>query len=416
MSDSNSSPLASRPISAGMFDDWSRLLRDTDRRGFLQACTEAEADDERLQAVLIRYFATWRTNLMGDDLSRLQKLAASERIRDCVKVICVEDDFDYIVEDEPDDYEEVMELYERFNYKPILIWPRHEYGQVVTEALGIELLKSVLVAKQLRPDRIEIKDKGHNRRCSNPEAAGVFARNILDGADLAIKAFNVNIEWATTTIIVAELSPEYQGQGMGLSNLHSARLILRESLRLRLDSYWANQILYHAPALKELKLSFWLPSGMIIYMGAPWIIEHPPLLKLEKLEISDVHLSIQNVMAILGESQQSLKSISLTTITLVRDSTWRELLTRIASEFPHLTWFRIALIREGYRDHFQVVFPGLKNDSVLGEPYKNGLILVEKGPVDNRRISGVEYGGPHAKHVLKILAEHARWICPSNNL
>ncbi|PQE09825.1 Ribosomal S8 protein [Rutstroemia sp. NJR-2017a BBW] len=401
MSDSNSSSLASQPISANMFDDWSRLLRDTDRRKFLEACTEAEADDERLQAVLIRYFATWRTNLMGDDLSRLQMLAACERIRDCVKVVCVEDDFDYIVEDEPDDYEE------------ILIWPRHEDGQVVTEALGIELLKSVLVAKQLRPDRIEIKDKGHNRKPSDPEAAALFAHKILDGADLALTAFSVNMEWATTTIIAAELSPEHQGQGMGLSILHSAKVILR----YRLDSYWANQILYHAPALKELNLSFWRPSRGIIYLGAPLIIDHPSLLKLERLEIGDVQLSIQNVMAILGQSQQSLKSISLTMITLVMDSTWLELLTRIASEFPHLTWFRIASIRQGPgNDQFQVVFPGLKNDSVLGEPYRNGLILIERGPVDNRRMPGVEYGGPHAHHVLKILAEHARRLGQSNNV
>jgi hypothetical protein len=399
--------------SAGMFDDWSRLLRDTDRRKFLQACTEAEADDERLQAVLSRYFSTWRTNLMGDDLSRLQMLAACERIRDCVKVVCVEDDFDYIDDDDPEDLEEVIELYERFNYNPILIWPRHEDGQIVTEALGIELLNSVLVAKQLRPD---IKDKGNNSRPSDPEAAGFFARNILDGADLALKAFSVNMEWPTTTIIVAELSPEDQGQGMGLSILHSAKLMVRNYARYRLDSYWANQILYHAPALKELKLSFWQPRGMEFW-EATLIIDHPSLLKLERLEISGVCLSIQNVMAILGESQQSLKGISLTGIELVGDSTWLELLTRIASEFPHLTWFRIAFIRQWPgNDQFQVVFPGLKNDSVLGEPYRNGLILVEKGPVDNRRMSGVEYGGPHAHHVLKILAEHARRLGQSNNV
>jgi hypothetical protein len=103
--------------------------------------------------------------------------------------------------------------------------------------------------------------------------------------------------------------------------------------------------------------------------GAPSIINNPSLLKLEKLDISRTKLSVQNVMAILGKSEQSLKSISFSQITLVTDSPWPELLTRIGNEFPHLTWFKIINIGQGSNGQFRVTFPGLEKDSVVGDPY-----------------------------------------------
>ncbi|PQE24864.1 Ribosomal S8 protein [Rutstroemia sp. NJR-2017a BVV2] len=391
-----------------MVDDWSNLLPDADRTAFLEACIGAGQDDGSLQTVLSRYFSTWKTSLMAEDLIKLQTLATCEQIGDCVRVICVEDDFESLY------YEDDGQLAcEQGDIRPertlpsrsSVIWPRHEDGQVAAEALGVGLLKSMFATKQLRPDRIEIRDKRTQLEPSDPETAALFARNILDGADLAIKAFSVRTEWGTTTIIVAELSPEHQGQGTGLSILHSAQLCLRR--RRKLDSYWANQIFFHALALKELSLSFWQPPRGIVYMGEPLIMEHPSLLKLEKLDISGARLSMQNVMAILGKSEQSLKGISFRVTTLVTDSTWRELLTRIANGFPQLTWFRIGSVGQGPIGQFQVTFRGLENESVVGKPYRSGLRLVQRGPVDNRRIPGVEYEGPHANHVLRIVAEHA---------
>src|ERR1700732_504146 len=112
MSDLNPSPPAPRLVSAGMVDEWSHLLPGPERSAFVGACTEAGADDGRLQSILGRYFSTWKTSLMADDLSRLQMLATYVQIRDYVKVICLEDNSDEFEETSPSESS--------------AIWPRHE--------------------------------------------------------------------------------------------------------------------------------------------------------------------------------------------------------------------------------------------------------------------------------------------------
>lgn len=388
MSDLNLSQPAPRLVSAGVVDKWSNLLPVPDRSAFVGACTEAEANDERLQAVLSRYFSTWKTSLMADDLSMLQMLATYVQIRDCVKVICLEDD--------SDEFEETSSPSESS-----AIWPRHEDGQVVAEALGVGLLKSMLTARQLCPDRLEIRDKRTARAPSDPETAAVLARNILDGADLAVTNFVLRKESPMTTIIAAELSAEHQGQGIGFSILRRAELCLSQNL----NSYWASQILLHAPALKELSLSFWQPRHMPHI--PPFMLHNTTLPALEKLELSMAMLSAPSIMAILSKSEQSLAGISFRLITLGNNSTWAELLSRICNEFPHLTWFKLTHLSEGPIGQSQITFPGLDRDSAMGEPYKNGLKLLQKGPAGAKRIPGVEYGGPDANHVLRIVAECA---------
>ncbi|TVY52960.1 hypothetical protein LCER1_G005308 [Lachnellula cervina] len=387
MSDLNPLDPASLLMNAGMVDDWSQLLPGPGRSAFLEACTEADSDDGRLRTVLGRYFSTWKTSLMADDLSRLQMLATCVQVREYVKVICVEDDFD--------------EFEETSLSESSIIWPRHEDGQVAVETLGEELLKSMLAAKQLLPDRLEIRDKRTSRAPSDPETAALLARNILDGADLAITAFSVRKESPMTTIIAAELSAEHQSQGTGFSILRKAELCLNHNL----NSYWANQILFHAPALKELSLSFFQPHN--IPRITPFVLSDMSLPKLEKLELSMAILPVKSIMAILSQSEQSLTDISFRLITLVNNSPWAELLNRISNEFPHLARFKLTHLSEGPIGQSQVTFPGLDKVSVVGEPYRNGLKLLQKGPAGNKRIPGVEYRGPDANHVLRIVAKVA---------
>ncbi|ESZ98107.1 hypothetical protein SBOR_1486 [Sclerotinia borealis F-4128] len=370
-----------------MVNDWSHLLPYPDRSAFLEACTEAEAHDGRLKTAFVRYFSAWKTSLMADDLSRLQMLSTCEQILDYVRVVRVEDD--------SDEFEETLPS------ESSVIWPRYEDGQVAAEALGVGLLKSMLAVKQLRPDRLEIRDKRTSCAPSDTETAALLARNILDGADLTIKAFSVRKESPNTTITVAELSPEHQGRGTGFSILRKAELCLSKNL----NSYWADQILYHAPALKELSLSFWQPHNMP--HTTPLTLGNPPLPKLEKLELSIAKLSIQSIMAILSRSEQSLTGISFRLTTLFNNSTWPELLNRIGNEFSHLAWFKLTHLSEGPTRQSQVTFHGFEKDSVVGEPYRNGLKLLQKGPAGNKRIPGVEYRGSDANHVLRIVTGRA---------
>ncbi|KAI1078679.1 hypothetical protein F5B20DRAFT_546906 [Whalleya microplaca] len=385
MSDLNPSQPAPRLMSAGVVDEWSRLLPGPERGAFVGACTEAGADGGRLRSILGRYFSTWKTSLMADDLSRLHMLAAYVQILDYVKVIWLEDDSDEFEETSPS--------------KSSAIWPRrHEDGQVVAEALGVELLKSMLAARQLRPDRLEIRDKRTARAPSDPETAVILARDILDGADLAVTNFVLRKESPMTTIIAAELSAEHQGQGTGFSILRKADLCLSQNL----NSYCANQILLHAPALKELSLSFWQPRHMP--HTPPFILDNTSLPALEKLELSMAMLSAPSIMAILSKSEQSLTGISFRLTTLGNNSTWAELLSRIGNEFPHLTWFKLTHLSEGPVGRSRITFSDLDKDLVVSEPYRTGLKLQQKGSACTKRIPGVEYGGPDANHVLRIVA------------
>jgi hypothetical protein len=61
MSDLNPSPPAPRLVSAGMVNEWSHLLPRPERSAFVRACTEAGADNGRLQPILGRYFSTWKS-------------------------------------------------------------------------------------------------------------------------------------------------------------------------------------------------------------------------------------------------------------------------------------------------------------------------------------------------------------------
>lgn len=388
MSDSN----RSQPASVSIVDEWAYLLPSPDRSAFIAACTEAKADNQRLQDILSRYFSTWKTTLMGDDLSRLQMLATYVQIRDYIKVIHLEDD--------TDEFRETLPL------ESDTIWPRHKDGQIVTEALGVELLNSMLVSHQLYPDRLEIKDKYTAVEQSDPEIAAILARDILDGADLAVTDFVLKKTTPTTTIINAELSTEHQGQGKRFSILRKAQLDLSRDLISK--SYWADQILLHAPMLKELSLSF---TQLDNVANNPSFIVHNtalPMPALEKLELSMGMLSVQSIMAILSNSKQSLTGISIRIFTLYTNSTWAELLSYFHNEFPNLTWFQLKFLYEKSIPTLQLTFPGLLDkDSTVRKRYANEMKLVERGPIDARRMSGVEYSGSDASHVLRIISEYA---------
>lgn len=80
-------------------------------------------------------------------------------------------------------------------------------------------------------------------------------------------------------------------------------------------------------------------------------------------------------------------------------------MTRIANEFPQLTWFKVGFLTEEF---FTCInFLGIENDPVLIEPYKTGLKMLRRGPAGKPRIPRVEYEGPDANHVLKIVAKCA---------
>jgi hypothetical protein len=206
-----------------------------------------------------------------------------------------------------------------------------------------------------------------------------------------------------TTTITAELSASHQGQGRGFSILRKADVRLNQNL----NSYWADQILLHAPALKELSLSFWKPQNLSYTL--PIIVDGILWRALEKLKLSTAHLSAESILTMLGNSKHSLTHISFRMVTLGGDSAWAELLGRIADEFPNLTSFKLTLLSErSVGLPSTISFIDLDKDPVAIEPYKTGLKLVRRSPVGNpERIPIVAYEGPNAGQLLRIVARCA---------
>lgn len=322
---------------------------------------------------------------MALDLQKLEALVTREELREYVKVLYIEDDFDEDLD---------IATTETTN-----IWPRDSNGKVISEALGVERLKSILLARHICPEKIEIHDRRTMLAPSDPEVAGALARDILDGADLAMISINMRRETPTTTIISAEFSTERQGQGVGFSLLHRAELRLNDDF----SSYWSTQIFYYAPALEQLELSFQEPGRM--RKSDQLVSPTMPLPKLQRLEISVAVLSAQTVMAILSNSRHSLTSISFCRVELFQESTWRELLGSIGSEFPRLISFDFEGLAEGAIGERKVRFRGLSRDSV-DERYRIGLELYQKGPADARVVYGVRFQGDGASVLLRTIAAH----------
>jgi hypothetical protein len=321
---------------------------------------------------------------MGLDLPKLEALAKDEELREYVKVIRIEDDFDW----------------ETTPSASSNIWPRDESGKVIVDALAVQSLKYMLLVKRFRPDRIEILDHRTFLEPSDPDVALSFARDILDGTDLAMTSISVGHESADTTVIAADFSAQRQGHGVGFSILRCADLCLKYDFR----SYWPTQILYHAPALEQLQLSFWSPpKGVVEASPDPMLSSEMLMPKLQRLKFLCASLPARTVMQLLANSRDSLTSVSFRLMDLTEGSTWRELLDRIGCEYPGLTSFNLRNLSEGRFGSHKIFYPRLSHDLVAVQ-YRTGLELQRKPRSGNGVVCGVRYQGSGGSELLKTVA------------
>ena len=310
-------------------------------------------------------------------------------------------------------------------------------GVVLTSEIGVADLKTLLQEKRLRPKTIKIRDyqiapanlescpemnrvrdlvKDIAPATAEPVPVATFARNVVEGANLAVKALTIqhaSLPLAEDSIIhsgrfgnsalgepkikeaIIELFPEYQGveQGMEFSLLHSADLLLG----CEATPYWLEQVFYKATALKILELSIQHPGG-------PWLTAGRVVVpKLTTFALSHTRISAKDILAMIASSKDSLASIHLRQVTLHEDgSTWREVLLRIAEQYKALTSFSLAILRDETGGGLALDFREARNNQIP-EECQLGLNLVEKGPPHNRRVTTASYDGPNAGHVLEIL-------------
>lgn len=377
-------------IPTEVVENWAQYLDAADLSSFRLACRQADA--QTLHTVAQRFFSTCRTSLMDSDLRKLEEISMNADLRKYMKHIFIEDDC------ERNDAQLSLAVPQEIpSASSLHVWPRDDAHIVRSSEIGAANLKAMLVEKRLHPETIKIRDYRSGNATAGPEPAAALARDILDGANLAVISICIHKESQSVMEATVHLSPQHQGQGVEFSMLSSAELCLASYA----ESYWSKRLFYHAPNLKDLKLSF----------DKPWSAQHDsmlsagrPILKLTQLDFSMSTLPAPIVLTILANSKHSLTSVSFRLTKLSKGSTWRELLSSIGSDFPNLTSFHLKFLSE--EESGAIKFQGLSKDKVEDE-YRSGLELFERGPQDNRRISWVRYEGPGAGHVLKAVAQHA---------
>ena len=329
---------------------------------------------------------------MGSDLTKLEEISANANLRKYVKHIYIQEDcermdglpFGYLPEESPRE-------------DPSHIWPRNDAYFVNSDEIGVAKLRTMFLEKRFTPETITVRDirRGNITACVQP--AGALARDILHGADLAAVSVRIYKTSHSSVEAIIDLSPEHQGQGVGFSMLNSAVVIFARND----TSYWSEQLFYNAPNLEDLQVTFetkWSSEKDTMFSA------RAPIVKLKQVDFVASKLSTQAALTMLANSKHSLTSVSFRLASLSRGSTWRQLLSNIATDFPNLNFFQLKFLLEDASG--SIKFQGLNKEQVA-EEYRSGLEIFERGPTDKRRISWVRYSGPGAGIILNAVVSSA---------
>ncbi|KAH0158788.1 hypothetical protein KCU67_g7375, partial [Aureobasidium melanogenum] len=361
---------------------------------------------------------------MGPDLQKLGYISQHPWLRFFVKKIHIEDD---------------CEANDPWNTsKPLQsenIWPRDDAGNVISSRIGVSSLMMMLEKGLLRPELIKIRDYhieqanfmlcpektrirdyriGYGKPESEFEAVSALARDLIDGLDIAIisvdmrngelkpsddsifKSGKVNTEGILVdppriTEVSICVSPEHQGQGVGLPMLHSALL--------RTDPYWIDLVLGFASRLDNLEIWGSRPVDR-------FLITKSQSVKLKRLCTYHLILNQRTVLALLANSKDTLTTLHLGMVVFTDHDSWKDLLSIVGRDYPQLTEFRLGVLRQvGPLSHAVDVF-GFNKDQVP-EQCRPGLDMPLKGPLENKRLTQIKYQGPDAGSVLTKLAKFA---------
>lgn len=332
--------------------------------------------------------STWRTSLMGSDLQALRDLSRSHA-REHIKTILVEDDW------------------EKNDPGPMIagpdapppagathIWPRDE--KRIVQHIGTADLQEMLRSRTLQPDTIIVRDFHGGNAEPSPAPPAQLAKEILDGSDAAITSifFRRDRDCFSAYEVVAQLSPDHHT--VGTSMLQEADLHLAKEL----DAYWPD-LVFHAPNLSALKL-FSIRNG---HRAFP--IPDTAVLNITSLELSCTVFSEDQLLSLLKRLRTSLTSLSLTMVSLPKASSWRSLLSYVATDCTLLTYFRLKLLKADTPGAGSVKFEMSKDE--IPEVDRDGLVLTVKGltikPVPQPRVNAVQYSGANVASVLHVVAQ-----------
>jgi hypothetical protein len=358
----------------------------------LQAASE-NGDRETYNALVRRYFSTWKTSLLGSDLLLLRDLSQNQELAKYVKTIHIQDDWEA---------NDPGPMIAGPDAGPpagaIHIWPRNEERIVRSGGIGVADLREMLIRHKFRPEIITIRDfHGGNVAC-DPGPCATLAKDLLDSAGMAIKSFDFRTDSNSYGALEMTFTfcPEDQGRDVELAKLQSAKFILTRNV----GSYWQEQTLCATNPL-NLTIAYAEPrpdahAPFVTGMSAP---------KLASLDMVRREVSSRAVLDLIANSHTCLKSISFYMVTLKDSTSWYPLLSQIAHDCRSLSSFKLSLLSIASRETPSVKFR--INKESVAEQDRESLEITEKGPKDQRRVNAVRYNGPNVASVLEIVAKSA---------
>lgn len=297
---------------------------------------------------------------MGADLDRLKKLSEDTDLRSLVKTIIIQDDCE-----KNDPWKNV------YPFQSDVIWPADEGGNILSEQIGVENLRAMLLDGRLCPEIIKIRDyrisltnlyycpEGHNRKAyrtagygQDATAVALFARDIIQGLEQSV----IDVKMLRqSTGNLRELSyfknhDAPPGMSLGsslvtevlicfsteLRGCHTGHFPMLRSAEILAAPYWVEKMLYHAPMLENLTIS----------PRASWddlLSSCPVPLQLKQLSIGSSTIHASTIHAVLSGSGHTLRSISFKQVTLKEGSDWRDILSSFRT-FKHLISFHIKCL------------------------------------------------------------------------
>lgn len=170
-------------------------------------------------------------------------------------------------------------------------------------------------------------------------------------------------------------------------------------VRLHADaaSYWLERFFYNSTRLSTVSSRIRDSST-----SSSWLDPERVVPKLTRFELLASVLTAEDLLAMLAASKESLAELRLRGLTFVGQSTWRNVLPIISTNFQNSVCLNIARLYEDGIGYVAIDFPGLK--TCVPEGYPPGLELLEKRHVYNRRMASIEYKGLDAGKILEHLA------------
>lgn len=266
------------PVSVAMIEEAAAYLGASESLSFRK---ESElADSQAFSLIRERYFSTWTTSLMGADLDRLEKLSRDTDLRSLVKTIVIQDDCE-----KNDPWNCV------YPFQSDVIWPGDEDGNILSEQIGVQNLRAMLLDRRLCPEIIRIRDyrispsnlyycpEDHNRKVyrtagygQDATAVALFARDIIQGLGhgvIDVKMLRQSTEnlrelsyfknpdaptgMSLGSSLVTEVTICFSTE---LRGCHTGHFPMLRSAEILAAPYWVEKMLYHAPLLDYITSRF----------------------------------------------------------------------------------------------------------------------------------------------------------------